>query len=147
MAGAERKEILEVPFESMLSTINDFENYPKFVTGMKRTRILETTPNGKKVEFEVDMMKRFTYTVLIQETVDPSRQSAEVSWNMVSSDFLKGNVGGWKLKALGPTQTEVTYHLDLEFGMAVPGFVLKGLISKSLPLAIQEFCKQAKARS
>ena len=48
------------------------------------------------------------------------------------------------MKRLTPTSVEVLYKLDLEFGISVPGFVLKGLIAKALPQAIQEFAGHAK---
>lgn len=144
MAGAERKEILNVPLVALFKVITDFDSYPQFVSGVKNTKVLSSVGGNKQVEFDIDMMKRVKYTLNVQENINEAAGTGTVHWTLVSSDMLKSNVGGWTLKALDAGRTEVIYKLDLDFNISVPGFILKGMVSKALPEAIREFAERAK---
>jgi ribosome-associated toxin RatA of RatAB toxin-antitoxin module len=64
-----------------------------------------------------------------------------------SYNLFKKNNGWWILKSLGSQKTEVTYKLEVDFNFTVPGFILKGLIQKSLPGAVKDFCEETKRRT
>jgi len=144
MALAERKEVIDLPIESLFETIKNYSEYPQFVNGMKDTKIIETKIDGTKhVAFDMDLIKRVQYTVAIKDQINESKTEARVEWSLVSSEALKVSNGLWVLKSMGPQKTEVTYRLEVDFHFPVPGFVLKGLIATSMPLAIQEFKNRA----
>jgi ribosome-associated toxin RatA of RatAB toxin-antitoxin module len=144
VGAAERKESVNVSLEALYGVITDYASYPEFVTGMKKARVLEEGPAGKRVVFDLEMMKRIEYTVRMNESKSDDGQTAQVEWTLESSDFMKKNNGRWSLKKTGPEQSEVVYSLEVEFKFPVPGFVLKGLVSNSLPSAIREFTERAK---
>jgi ribosome-associated toxin RatA of RatAB toxin-antitoxin module len=146
MAGAERKETVDVPLKDFFAVVSDYAAYPDFVTGMKSVRILANAPGSKQVEFDLEMMKRVQYTLDIRETLDAESGTGSILWTLHASDMFKANNGGWTLRAVSPTRTEVSYKLDLEFNIPVPGFVLKGLVANALPTAIKEFAERAKKR-
>lgn len=143
MAGAERKETVNVPLKALYRAITDFDSYPQFVTGVKTCRTVSGTDAEKVVEFDVEMMKRIQYSIRAKSQIDEAAGTATVNWQLEKSEFFKSNNGSWTLKALGPTQTEAVYRLDLEFNMSVPGFILKGLVANALPSAIKEFGTRA----
>jgi ribosome-associated toxin RatA of RatAB toxin-antitoxin module len=143
MAAAERKEIIRQPIASLFKAITDFEAYPQFVNGMRSAKILSNGGTKKKVSFDLEMMKRLQYVVEVNSEMAPSAQEATVSWTLVESSFFKVNNGWWFLKAVSPNETEVIYKIELDFSFPVPGFVLKGLISNTLPAAIRDFSKRA----
>ncbi len=146
MAQAERQEVVDIPMKDFYQVIEDFAAYPQFVTGMKDAKILEEKPDRKKIFFDMEMVKRLQYSVWATGKFDEAKGVAELSWELADSSFFKKNNGRWRLKALGVQKTEVTYSLDVEFSFSVPGFILKGLISNSLPLAIKEFAKRAQMK-
>jgi ribosome-associated toxin RatA of RatAB toxin-antitoxin module len=144
MAKAERQEIIDLSLEKLFNTIKDYESYPQFVNGMKSTRILETKSDGSKnVAFDIELIKRVQYTVNIQEKINDQKTEARIEWRLIESEALKTSHGLWILKSLTPTRTDVVYSLEVDFHFPVPGFVLKGLIATSMPLAIQEFKNRA----
>jgi ribosome-associated toxin RatA of RatAB toxin-antitoxin module len=148
MAVAERNEIIDLSLESFYETITNFGAYPEFVSGMKSTKILESRPDGTQiVAFDIELIKRVQYTVAIKSQISEDKKQARVEWNLVQSDALKVSHGLWVLKSLGPQRTDVTYKLEVEFNFMVPGFVLKGLIATSMPLAIQEFKNRAQKKA
>jgi ribosome-associated toxin RatA of RatAB toxin-antitoxin module len=144
VASAERTETVDVPLKSFYRAVADYESYPQFVTGMKSAKLVGEEGGAKKVHFDLDMMKRVQYTVRLTDKFDEGAGEAAVAWTLDSSEFFKVNNGTWTLKALGPAKTQVTYKLELEFSFPVPGFVLKGLVAKGLPAAINEFAKRAR---
>lgn len=144
MAEAAKTEIVDVPLQSFFNTVRDFASYPRFVTGMKETRIEESQGERRKIFFDMEMMKRLQYSVWATEKLEGDR--GEIHWTLAESSFFKKNNGSWKLKAVDAQRTEVTYSLEVEFSFSVPGFILKGLIGNSLPMAIKEFAKEAQKR-
>ena len=145
MASAERQEILDIDLQRFFRAVTDLDAYPKFVTGMKGTRVLSGAGSeDKTVEFDLDMMKRIKYTVKMHHHIDVEKGEATVNWSLGESDVFKVNNGSWTMKAHGPGKLAVTYKLELDFKIMVPGFMLKGMVSTALPKAIQEFYNQAK---
>jgi ribosome-associated toxin RatA of RatAB toxin-antitoxin module len=67
-----------------------------------------------------------------------------VTWKLVDSDLMKVDSGTWTLKDLGNGKTEVTYAIEIEFKVWVPGPVLKTLTATALPSLIGEFDKRAR---
>lgn len=145
MAAAERKEVLNIPLKAMFQAVSDYGAYSEFVTGMKKSKVIGPTADGtaKKAEFELEMIKRIAYSIVVSEKLDEATGMAEVKWTLDASDFMKRNDGKWTMKALGPNQTEVLYSLEIEFNFPAPGFILKGLVANSLPTAIREFYERA----
>lgn len=143
MAGADRREVVNVPLEDFYRAVTDYAAYPQFVTGAKSVRVLSETPEAKKVEFDVEMMKKVNYVINVREQIDRTAGTATVNWTLDRSDMFKSNTGGWTMRAIDPTHTEVVYKLDVDFAFSVPGFILKGLVANSLPTAIREFAERA----
>jgi coenzyme Q-binding protein COQ10 len=142
MASAELTEVVDLPIKSLFSAITDYDNYPRFVTGMKAVSVNGSGQN-KVVEFDLEMMKRFQYSVNMRESFDEASGQAEISWTLKNSGLFKVNNGCWKLKSLGPTKTQVTYSLEVEFSFGVPGFILNGLVKKNIPANIKSFSQWA----
>ncbi|HVJ66093.1 MAG TPA: SRPBCC family protein [Bdellovibrionota bacterium] len=143
MASAELTEVIDLPIRSLFAAITDYDNYPKFVTGMKSVAVSGGGQN-KVVSFDLEMMKRFQYSVNMRESFDEASGQAEVSWSIKEPGLFKVNNGCWKLKSLGPDKTQVTYSLDVEFSFGVPGFILNGLVKKNIPANIKSFSQWAR---
>lgn len=143
MALAELTEVVDLPIKSLFAAITDYQNYPQFVLGMKSVSVIGNGQN-KVVEFDLEMMKRFQYSVNMRESFDEASGQAEISWSIKEPGLFKVNNGKWKLKSLGSEKTEVTYSLEVEFSFGVPGFILNGLVKKNLPANIKSFSQWAK---
>jgi ribosome-associated toxin RatA of RatAB toxin-antitoxin module len=86
-------------------------------------------------------MKEVNYTLDHRE--DPSRNRVE--WSLVDSDTFKKNSGFWELKEIAPGKTDVSYSLEVDFKIPIPGFILNRLVKGSLPSMIQSFEKRAQS--
>ena len=141
MANATRTEIVDVEINKLYEVITDYAKYPDFVDGVSSIKVLSQNETSAKVEYCVNMIKSFKYTLTITQ-VKPTK----VSWVLESGDLFKKNDGMWSMKDLGGGKTEVTYSLEVDFKMFAPNSILTALTQKNLPVMMESFFKKAKAR-
>jgi ribosome-associated toxin RatA of RatAB toxin-antitoxin module len=141
MATAEIKEVLSVNKDKLWDAIVRYEDYPSFVEGAESVEVQRKGAGKARAKYHVSMMKKdINYTLDHVENKD----TGVIEWTLVESDFFKKNSGRWTLKAAGADKTEITYSLDVDFKISVPGFILNPLIKSSLPAMVKSFEKQAK---
>lgn len=140
MATAEIHEVLPVSKDKLWDTIVRYEDYPKFVDGCTAVKVERKSAGHARVTFNISMMKDVTYTLDHKE----DKEKGTVEWTLVESDSFKKNSGRWELRDAGAGKTDTQYKLEVEFKIPVPGFILNGLVKKSLPVMIRSFEKQAK---
>lgn len=140
MANAEKKEVFDAPIENVFKVLSDLESYPDFMTGVENVEIVESNGNNIKARYDLNLVKKFAYTLdhVIEE---PNK----ISWSLDSGDLLKKSDGSWELKDLGDGKTEVTYKIDVDFKVMVPGMISKKLVSSNLPGMMKAVEKKAKS--
>lgn len=139
MAAADYETTLDVGGDALFDTIIKYEAYPDFVSDVKRVSVERKGPSAARVVFTLSVMKEFTYTLDLKE----DREKGEVSWELVESDLFSKNSGGWELTKISDEKTAIRYHLDVEFKVKVPGFILKRLVKGNLPSMVKSFADQA----
>jgi coenzyme Q-binding protein COQ10 len=141
MATASRTEIVDVEINKLYDVIVDYAKYADFVDGVSSTKVLSQSETSAKVEYSVNMIKSFKYTLATTQ-VRPTK----ISWVLDSGDLFKKNDGQWLLKDLGGGKTEVTYTLEVDFKMFAPNSILTALTQKNLPVMMESFFKRAKSK-
>lgn len=140
MAQAERTEVFDVEIEKVYKVLSDLESYPDFMTGVEKVEIVDSKDGQIKARYDLNLIKKFSYT-LDHKLEAPNR----ISWSLDSGDLLSKSDGSWELKDLGG-KTEVTYKVDVDFKVKVPGLISKKLVSSNLPSmmkSVQEMAKKA----
>ncbi|AUN98463.1 SRPBCC family protein [Bacteriovorax stolpii] len=140
MASASRTEVVDVDINKLYDVIVDYAKYPDFVDGVSSTKVLSQNETSAKVEYSVNLIKSFKYTLATTQS-----RPTKVSWVLESGDLFKKNDGNWTLKDLGNGKTEVTYTLEVDFKMFAPNAILSALTEKNLPVMMQSFFKRAKS--
>lgn len=140
MATASRTEIVDVDINKLYDVIVDYSKYADFVDGVSSTKVINQSETSAKVEYSVNMIKSFKYTLATTQ-VRPTK----ISWVLDSGDLFKKNDGQWLLKDLGGGKTEVTYSLEVDFKMFAPNSILTALTQKNLPIMMESFFKRAKS--
>lgn len=140
MANAERTETFDAPIANIYKVLTNYESYPDFMDGVKEVRETSRDGNTAIVEYDLNIIKKFTYSVKITEVENES-----LSWTFEGGDLFHSNDGSWSLKDNGDGTTEVTYKLDLDFKVKVPGMIAKKLVSSNLPTMMKAVCKKAKS--
>jgi ribosome-associated toxin RatA of RatAB toxin-antitoxin module len=140
MAKASRTETYDVPASKFYQAIIDYKNYNQFVPGVDSIEVLSSSEEGATVKFNINVIKKISYTLKLTHKKDQ-----EVSWSLVTGDYMKTNNGKWALKDLGGNKTEVAYTLEIEVKGFIPGLSLieKGLVETNLPMTMSSFAKRA----
>ena len=141
MPSANRTEIFDADINNVYETIIDYDSYPDFVDGVSSVDVLEKNEEGARVEYALNLIKKFKYTLRMEHN-----RPNGISWSFESGDIFKKNSGSWELKDLGDGRTEVTYNLDLDIKGFVPGGIVKKLTSSSLPAMMDAYHERAKHR-
>jgi ribosome-associated toxin RatA of RatAB toxin-antitoxin module len=142
MAKASLTKTLDVPKDKLFAAITRYEDYPQFVTGCRKVEVERKAPGQARVKYMANIMGKDLW-YLLEHTEDFEKGS--VTWKLLDSDLLKIDSGTWTLKDLGGGKTEVTYAIEIEFKIWIPGPVLKTLTATTLPSLIGEFDKRARA--
>lgn len=141
MAQASLTKTLDVSKEKIFTAVTRYEDYPQFVTASKKVEVERKAPGHARVKYFTNILGKDLW-YLLEHTEDFSK--GIVTWKLLESDLLKTNSGVWTIKDLGAEKTEVTYAIDIEFKIWIPGPVLKTLTATSLPTVISEFERRAK---
>ncbi|MCO4754047.1 MAG: SRPBCC family protein [Bacteriovoracaceae bacterium] len=139
MAEASKTEVFDVDMEKIFKVLSDLESYPDFMTGVERVEVIERSGDEVKARYDLNLIKKFSYT-LNHKLEAPNR----ISWTLDSGDLLSKSDGSWDLKDVGNGKTEVTYSINVDFKVKVPGLISKKLVSSNLPSMMKAVKEKAK---
>ena len=135
MSKVVREKKMEVGAPYLYQAITEFESYPEFLPEVVSAKLRpSSTPSQATVDFELEVIKRFQYTLIFQMS-----DESEVSWTLEDSNFFKVNQGKWKLHSQGESATQVEYELEVGFGFFVPKMITKKLTEVNLPKMFEQF--------
>jgi ribosome-associated toxin RatA of RatAB toxin-antitoxin module len=145
MPESQRSVIVNVPVDKFYAVISNYEAYSKFIPEMRSVRILKTTGNVQQVSFEIELQvmaftKKVTYTLEFTNTPPD-----HIRWRLIESNLIKGNNGGWTLKATPDGKTDALYQIELTLGALVPKAVSSFLAEQSLPKLLNQFKTRAES--
>ena len=140
MAAADTTETFPCTNAQFFDIIADYEKYPEFLTEVKQCKVIETKGNKKLVEFQVSVVKSFSYRLWITED-KPKR----ISWTLDSGDIFKTSIGSWDLSE-NSGKTVAKYAVDATFKIFVPGPIAKALVKTNLPNMMRAYQNQVKKR-
>ncbi len=136
MAGTQATEVFNCTKEEFFKIISDYEKYPEFLSEVKDCKVVEVQGDRKKVEYTVNVIKNFKYSLWMTENAPD-----KVEWQFAEGDLFKLSNGFWHLEDQAG-KTKAVYSVDAEFKMFVPGPVAKTLISVNLPNMMSAYHKR-----
>lgn len=105
----------------VMTVIADFEAYPTWATGVRRTEILDVGPDGRaqKVFFSLDVSPiKDEYSLAYVWDGDQA-----VTWTLAEGKMLKALDGAYILSDAGEGRTQVTYRLALDVSIPLIGML------------------------
>ncbi len=138
MAQAQTTEVFDCTPEQFFKIIQDYEKYPEFLNEVNGCRVIEANGNEKLVEFDVALIKKFSYRLRLKES--PNKK---IEWSLDSGDIFKTSNGSWLLEDQGG-KTKVHYAVEATFKIFVPGPVAKALVNVNLPQMMNAYKKRVK---
>ena len=134
---------ISAPPEVIRSVLLDFEAYPEWAKDLKAVEILETDSMGRghAVRFRAAARGRSTSYTLEYDYSDPDR----VAWRLIEGDVTRKLDGHYELKA-SDEGTDVTYELEAELIVPLPGFVKNRAQGRIMHAALSELKSRSEAR-
>lgn len=130
MAGVLKSITINAPVERVFSILRDYEGYAGRMPGVTSSIVLEDEENAAIVEFEINIIKKFTYTLKL---VDEPPSS--ITWTYVGGDFKDIN-GSWELEDMDGA-THATYSVDIDGGFLIPKAISNKLNSINVPQLLE----------
>jgi hypothetical protein len=131
--------------DDVLAVLCDFESYPRWARSMKSAAIVQRDEDGRatQVEFHVAPVLLPEMRYVLRYTYAPDG----ISWDYVEGNPLKDIRGSYTVEATNGS-THVTYHLAIEPGIPLPGFVKARAAREITRIALKELKRQVEvARS
>ena len=134
--------VIDATPEEIAAVIADFDAYPEWANGVKRTEVLETGAAGRaaQVKFNIDQGPIKDEYVLEYDWND-----AGVDWHLVGkSSVQKSQVGSYALSEQGGS-TEVTYKLAVDIAMPMLGMFKRKAEKMIMDTALKELKKRVES--
>ena len=146
--ATERTTIAASP-ERVYEVALDIERYPEWAQDIKEATVVEHDEQGRplRVRFRAAAMGHSARYVLRYDYGDAPRR---LSWVLEQGDIVRKLDGEYEFEPAPGGATEVTYHLEAELAVPLPGFIKRRAESKIMTVALEELrrrCEDAKATS
>lgn len=131
--------LIAAPAPRIWEVLVDFEAYPTWARDLKGVTVDRVDDDGRALEvtFRAAAMGRSTgYTLSYEYGDDP----LTLQWTLVRGDIMRRLDGTYVLEPVedDPDRTLVTYHLDVELIIPLPGFVKSRAEGKIVHTALRE---------
>jgi ribosome-associated toxin RatA of RatAB toxin-antitoxin module len=132
--------------EQCYAVAGDIERYPDWVAEIKEVTADERDDEGRPslVSFRVAAFGRSTSYTL---AYDYSQAPKVLAWRLTRGDITTRLDGSYQFEVAGEDQTEVTYHLEVEFRVPIPGFVKMRAQGRIMANALRELKARVESSS
>ena len=126
----------------------DIERYPEWARDIKEAIVVERDAEGRplRVEFRAAAMGHSArYVLAYDHTGAPNR----LAWILEQGDIVRKLDGEYHFEPSPNGGTDVTYHLEAELAVPLPGFIKRRAESKIMTTALEELrhrCEDASVR-
>lgn len=136
---------INAPPERCFAVVTEFERYPEWAADLKEATVVERDDQGRAitVAFRAAAMGRSArYTLRYDYSDAPQR----LRWVLLSGDIMRRLDGRYDFVA-GPTAdtTDVTYELEVELVVPIPGFVKRRAEGKIIHTALRELKRRVES--
>lgn len=118
--------------------LTDFDGYPAWAADLKSADVVARDSEGRPLEvaFRVAAMGRSTSYTL---RYDYGQAPRVLAWRQVRGDITRKLDGSYELEPVGgdPDRTQVTYHLEVDLILPLPGFVKRRAEGRLLSTALR----------
>jgi uncharacterized membrane protein len=127
---------IAAPPDAVMEILLDFPRYPEWARDLKSVEVLATDDAGRatEVRFRAAGMGRSTSYTLAYDHARPD----VLAWVLAEGDITRKLDGRYVLSAADGDATTVTYELEVELMIPLPGFVKRRTQGKIMHTALDE---------
>ena len=139
-------KVIDAPPDRCYALVADIDRYPEWSADIKQADVVTRDGDGRPVDvaFRAAAMGRSTsYTLRYDYSEAPHR----LSWVLVDGDIARKLDGYYAFAPIeqDPEQTSVTYHLEVELVVPLPGFVKRRAEGRIVHTALDDLKVRAEA--
>lgn len=134
---------IAAPADTVFEVITDLAAYPDWADGILEAEVLDTDAEGRpdRARFRVDAkVAEVTYT--LRYTYD----GHDMRWELVEGETISQLDGSYALDDQGE-RTEVTYRLEVDVDLPLPGFLKKRAAKQILDQGLKGLKRRAEAEA
>ena len=123
--------------ELCFEVADDIERYPEWAADIKEVTVHERDEQGRPslVSFRAAAFGRSTHLTL---AYDHREAPQALSWRLTKGDITTRYDGRYEFAPTGDGRTEITYHLEVELRVPIPGFIRMRAQSRIVSTALRE---------
>ena len=140
---ASERLIMRATPTQCFEVVTDFERYPEWAGDLKEAIVVERDESGRgtKVRYRAAAFGRSTsYTLAYDYSGAPTR----LAWVQADGDLTSRLDGAYEFTG-ADGGTEVTYHLEVDLRLPLPGFVKQRAAARIISTALRELRARAEA--
>jgi len=134
--ATERMVVTATP-DQCFAVVSDLERYPEWAADIKQVTIDSRDGEGRPttVTFRAGAFGRSTSYTLAYDYADAPRTLA---WKQTAGDLTAKLDGSYTFEKAGEGSTQVTYTLEVELRVPLPGFIKRRAQSRIMHTALEE---------
>ena len=135
---------VSAPPERCFAVVTDIERYPEWAADIKQVTVEERDGAGRPqlVAFRAAAFGRSTSYTLAYDYSDAPHA---LSWRQTKGDITTKLDGQYVFEA-ADGGTDITYHLEVELRVPIPGFVKMRAASRIMTTALRELKARAESQ-
>lgn len=130
--------------EACFAVVADIERYPDWAADIKQVEVHERDGEGRPLEvtFRAAAFGRSTSYTLAYDYAEAPRVLA---WRLTKGDITTKLDGSYVFEPKEGGGTEITYHLEVELRVPIPGFIKMRAQSRIMSTALRELKARVEA--
>jgi ribosome-associated toxin RatA of RatAB toxin-antitoxin module len=134
---ATERMVVSAPPEQCFAVVSDVDRYPEWAADIKQVSVDRRDAEGRPAEvtFRAAAFGRSTSYTL---TYDFSASPGTLSWKQTAGDVTSKLDGSYTFEPSDGGGTEVTYLLEVELRVPLPGFIKRRAQSRIMHTALEE---------
>jgi ribosome-associated toxin RatA of RatAB toxin-antitoxin module len=143
---ATERMVVGAPPEQCFAVVSAIESYPQWAGDIKDVSVLSRDDEGRpaQVSFRVGAFGRSSSNTL---SYDYSLAPRALSWTQTAGDLTSKFDGRYSFERATDGSTEVTYTLEVELRVPLPGFIKRRAQSRIMHTALEELKARVESTS
>lgn len=127
---------IAAPAEDVMAVLLAIEDYPTWARDLKEAVVLARDDQGRvtQARFRAAGFGLSTYYTLQYDHSEPGR----IAWVLTEGDYTRKLDGHYRLTGTGDDRTEVTYELEAELILPIPGLVKRRVAHQITHTALRD---------
>lgn len=129
--------------DTILDVVADLPSYPEWQDDTKSVEVLETDEDGWPTKARLEIDVKVAQATMVLEYTYPEDG---MRWRLLEGTGLSRNDGAYLMRDLGDGTTEVTFEVEIETSLKVPGMIRRQIAKRVADQALKQMKRRAEAQ-